>query len=99
MSIFLNTTIVHGDMMDMTLAMPELYCFNDRLAAAKTPQERGEVLALFQRLMRLATDREIAAGRMAEDDELHTLAVAADNVLTPKPRTRSLLQRLLGRKP
>jgi hypothetical protein len=41
------------------------------------------------RLIRLVTDREVAAGRMTEDDEVRKLAVAGDAVLTPKPKEES----------
>src|ERR1700682_5691039 len=39
-------------------------------------------------LLKIATDREVKAGRMTEDHELRKLAVAGDMILTPKPREK-----------
>ena len=48
-------------------------------------------------LLHAVTKREIAAGRIQPDHELHKLAEAGDMILTPEPPKKGLFSRLLGR--
>ena len=44
-------------------------------------------------LLRLATDREVCAGRMNEEDNLRKLAVARDDYLTAQPKAEPSIAR------
>ena len=65
-----------------------------RLLMVKRATVDGNVIP--EKLHRI-TAREVAEGRMAPDDTLHTLAVAGYEVLTPKPSKPGFLSRLFGK--